>query len=67
MSMGIMRDPSSVLAGARAGRLPTSFDFKSRPLAPHASLHHLDWWAQPYRWHLHHVGKLLPHDRTRDL
>ena len=48
MSMGTKRDPSNVLAGARAGRLPTFFDFKSRPWVLAPSLHHLDWWAQPY-------------------
>ena len=48
MSMGIKQGPSSVLAGARAGRLPTFFDFKSRPWVLAPSLHHLDWWAQPY-------------------
>ena len=67
MSMGIKRGPSSVLAGARAGRLPTFFDFESRPLAPRAVSSPPRLVGTAARWHFHYVGKFLPHDKTRDL
>jgi hypothetical protein len=48
MGIGIVRDPSSWLAGAMAGRSPMSGEWKRRPLAPPSALLASGWCPRPY-------------------